>query len=258
MPSTVILGSGIIGLSTAYYLAKLARDGGDGSPQSIHVVEPCPELFASASGKAGGFVAKDWFNPAMAPLGRLSFDLHRQLAEAHNGRVRWGWSESVSYSLDRSAGTMTADSDSDSYPASDLDSDPPLSPEPEPLSEPEPSEAPPHGEADKAIRDSGGDGTEGLSETPPEGVAPEGEEWALRQSRVPVVEQRTAEALAAQTDEYEYAEPESKTDSDPETVAEPDATIAAAALAKLEEPYWLQASPRALQVISDKTTTSQM
>ncbi|PIL37357.1 hypothetical protein GSI_01050 [Ganoderma sinense ZZ0214-1] len=95
MPTTVILGAGIIGLSTAHSLARLA------SPDhSIHLVEPASELFSSASGKAAGFLAKDWFAPAIAPLGVLSFDLHRALADKHDGRTRWGYSKSLSYSLD--------------------------------------------------------------------------------------------------------------------------------------------------------------
>ena len=131
MPSTVILGSGIIGLSTAYYLSQLTEIDADAtptlsnaSPQSgagggttasnppikheIHLVEPSPELFASASGKAAGFLAKDWFAPAVAPLGEFSFDLHRKLAEEHGGKQKWGWSESVSYSLDREDGGESA------------------------------------------------------------------------------------------------------------------------------------------------------
>lgn len=115
MPTTVVLGTGIIGLSTAYYLARLADPEDDATSQpatsdsqseptsqrhEIHLVEPSPELFASASGKAAGFLAKDWFAPAVSPLGEFSFDLHRKLAAEHNGRARWGYSSSVSYSLD--------------------------------------------------------------------------------------------------------------------------------------------------------------
>lgn len=151
----VILGSGIIGLSTAYYLSKFTsestptqqtaslsphvpygpdppsasanynhhahgahrhRDRSSGHhhhhhhrPQqnlnvrdnSIHIIEPSPELFSSASGKAAGFLARDWFGPAVAPLGAFSFDLHRQLAKEEGGREKWGWCESVAYSMDR-------------------------------------------------------------------------------------------------------------------------------------------------------------
>lgn len=92
MSSTVILGSGIIGLSIAHYLA-------DHQPGStIHLVEPSPELFASASGYAGGFLARDWFSAKSASLGALSFDEHKRLAEENNGRERWGWSTSTTYS----------------------------------------------------------------------------------------------------------------------------------------------------------------
>ena len=50
---TVIIGSGIIGASIAYYLLDLAKDS-----HPIHLVESSPEVFESASGYAGGFLAK--------------------------------------------------------------------------------------------------------------------------------------------------------------------------------------------------------
>jgi len=53
--STVIVGAGIIGCATAYYLAH----SGNTKPDTIHLVEASPELFASASGKSGGFLASD-------------------------------------------------------------------------------------------------------------------------------------------------------------------------------------------------------
>ena len=129
MPSTVILGTGIIGLSTAYYLSRLAEsDPPDSTADKveIHLVEPSPELFASASGKAAGFLAKDWYAAAVAPLGEFSFDLHRRLAEEHGGREKWGWSESVSYSLDREdsegeASDSDEDDDEDAEPLSEED-----------------------------------------------------------------------------------------------------------------------------------------
>ncbi|GKT42524.1 putative oxidoreductase [Colletotrichum spaethianum] len=106
MSNTVILGSGIIGLSIAHYLA-------DHQPGStIHLVEASPELFASASGYAGGFLARDWFSPASAALGALSFDEHRKLAEEHNGREKWGWSTSTTFSHSAAPGkTSKGDAD---------------------------------------------------------------------------------------------------------------------------------------------------
>ncbi|KAH5264676.1 hypothetical protein HBI71_093060 [Parastagonospora nodorum] len=93
--TTVILGSGIIGLSTAYFLSQ----SGNTNPRRIHLVDASPELFHCASGFAGGFLAADWFAPSVASLGALSYGLHAQLAESHNGRARWGYSDSVAISL---------------------------------------------------------------------------------------------------------------------------------------------------------------
>ncbi|KZF21251.1 FAD dependent oxidoreductase-like protein [Xylona heveae TC161] len=98
MSKTVIVGGGIIGLSTAYYLSQ-----SPGAPSDqIHIVEASPRFFASASGFAAGFLARDWFSPATAALGALSFDLHKELAENFNGRERWGYSPSTSGSLNLS------------------------------------------------------------------------------------------------------------------------------------------------------------
>ncbi|KAK0633580.1 FAD dependent oxidoreductase [Immersiella caudata] len=90
MPSTVIIGAGIIGVSTAYYLSDHQP------PSTIHLVESSPELFSSASGYAGGFLAKDWFKPQVLSLGALSFELHKQLAAIHGGREKWHYSPTTS------------------------------------------------------------------------------------------------------------------------------------------------------------------
>jgi len=55
MSGIVIIGAGIIGCSTAYYLSKSTRI----QAQNIHLVEALPELFQCASGFAGGFMAAD-------------------------------------------------------------------------------------------------------------------------------------------------------------------------------------------------------
>ncbi|KAL8723336.1 MAG: hypothetical protein Q9181_007305, partial [Wetmoreana brouardii] len=97
--ATVIVGAGIIGTSTAYYLSQSRI-----APSSIYLVESSPKLFASASGYAAGFLARDWFSPASTALGRLSFDLHRELAKEHNGYQRWGYSPSTATSLAETIG----------------------------------------------------------------------------------------------------------------------------------------------------------
>lgn len=95
--ATVIVGGGIIGLSTAFYLSELRPDLAEA--HQIHIIDSASELLLSSSGYAGGFVAKDWFSSAVASLGELSFRLHKQLAAEHNGAVRWGYARSVAYSL---------------------------------------------------------------------------------------------------------------------------------------------------------------
>ena len=100
MATTVILGSGIIGLSTAYYLAEHQPGS------SIHLVDASTELFSSASGFAGGFVAKDWFQPAVASLGALSFREHQKLAEREEGRENWGYSRTVTVSYEPGSGRL--------------------------------------------------------------------------------------------------------------------------------------------------------
>jgi glycine/D-amino acid oxidase-like deaminating enzyme len=98
--NTVILGTGIIGVSTAYYLS-LSQ-----SPSSVHLVEASPKLFASASGYAAGFLAANWFSSDVAALGKLSFAEHKRLAEEFGGREKWGYmkSQALSYSAGRSSG----------------------------------------------------------------------------------------------------------------------------------------------------------
>lgn len=91
MTDTVIIGAGIIGVSTAYYLSL----ENPSSASRIHLIDNSPRLFASASGYAAGFLASDWFSPPTASLGALSFRLHKELADEHDGRIRWGYSKST-------------------------------------------------------------------------------------------------------------------------------------------------------------------
>ncbi|KAI4259764.1 MAG: hypothetical protein LQ352_000570 [Teloschistes flavicans] len=97
--TTVIIGAGIIGTSTAYYLSQLGTEA-----SKIVLVESSPELFASASGYAAGFVARDWFSQGTASLGRLSFDLHKELAKENDGYEKWGYSQSTATSLAETVG----------------------------------------------------------------------------------------------------------------------------------------------------------
>ncbi|PGH17475.1 hypothetical protein AJ79_01075 [Helicocarpus griseus UAMH5409] len=93
---TVILGGGIIGLSTAYYLSLSTSPN---AKDEIHVIDPMEHLFDCASGYGAGFLARDWFSPELSSLGALSFDLHEQLAREHGGHEKWGYMRSTAYGL---------------------------------------------------------------------------------------------------------------------------------------------------------------
>jgi glycine/D-amino acid oxidase-like deaminating enzyme len=89
-----VIGGGIIGASTAYYLSRDA-------PANVHVtlIEEAANVAPGASGKSGGFLAEDWHGPDTADLGRLSYRLHRELAEQHGGQRRWGYREVETVSI---------------------------------------------------------------------------------------------------------------------------------------------------------------
>lgn len=83
----VIIGGGIIGCTSAYYITRHPRFAG--SDVHITLLE-ASTIAAGASGKAGGLVAK-WAYPS--DLASVSFQEHSALAERHGGSERWGWRE---------------------------------------------------------------------------------------------------------------------------------------------------------------------
>ena len=83
----VICGGGVIGACTAYFLARRGID--------VTVVERV-EVASSASGKAGGFLARDWCaGSPLDALARRSFALHASLHEEIGG---WSYQRVSSYS----------------------------------------------------------------------------------------------------------------------------------------------------------------
>lgn len=91
---TVILGAGVIGLSTAYYLALALKENTTASfPRrpKIVVVEPSHDICPGASGGATGGIGDFGFSDLVSPLGELSYSLHKDLALAYQGRKNWGF-----------------------------------------------------------------------------------------------------------------------------------------------------------------------
>jgi hypothetical protein len=73
MPRVVVLGAGIHGASVAYYLSS--KFG------ILPTVVERVSVAAAASGKAGGFLAREWGTGATVEISRVSFDMHEKLGE---------------------------------------------------------------------------------------------------------------------------------------------------------------------------------
>ena len=69
----IIAGGGLHGSALAYYLTKAGH-------KDVTVVEE-KAVAAAASGKGGGFLARDWGSGPTVPLHRTSFALHAELAQ---------------------------------------------------------------------------------------------------------------------------------------------------------------------------------
>ncbi|WVR05142.1 hypothetical protein IAU60_002154 [Kwoniella sp. DSM 27419] len=86
-PSNIcIIGGGIAGVSTAYFLATHPLR----SPSTRITLVEGTKIAAAASGKSGGFLAKDWHGAATADLSAMSYELHKSLAEEFGGE-KWGY-----------------------------------------------------------------------------------------------------------------------------------------------------------------------
>ncbi|KAF9732067.1 hypothetical protein PMIN02_004123 [Paraphaeosphaeria minitans] len=81
----VIIGGGIIGSTTAYFLSQHASFNKE--RDSITLLE-ATKIAGGASGKAGGLLALWAYPSCIVPL---SYKLHQELAEKHGGVDRWGY-----------------------------------------------------------------------------------------------------------------------------------------------------------------------
>ncbi|MCO5562829.1 hypothetical protein L7F22_016464 [Adiantum nelumboides] len=110
MPSTrperhiAIVGGGIIGAASLYYLAQHSTASASAPLLRLTLIEEAKQVAPGASGKSGGFLAEDWHGADTADLAKLSYRLHRELAEREDGRARWGYRavETVSLAFDDS------------------------------------------------------------------------------------------------------------------------------------------------------------
>ncbi|KAL8383058.1 hypothetical protein RB595_006694 [Gaeumannomyces hyphopodioides] len=81
----VIVGGGVMGCTTAYYLTRHPKYNPE--IHTITIVEAAG-IASSASGKAGGLLGLWAYPEETVPL---SYRLHRELADEHDGGNRWGY-----------------------------------------------------------------------------------------------------------------------------------------------------------------------
>jgi glycine/D-amino acid oxidase-like deaminating enzyme len=81
----VIVGGGIIGSTSAYFLSRHPKFS-----TSIHTITllEATKIAGGASGKAGGLLALWAYPSSIVPL---SYRLHKELADEHDGPSRWGY-----------------------------------------------------------------------------------------------------------------------------------------------------------------------
>lgn len=127
--TTVILGAGVIGLSTAYHLATALSGHSSALPSRyrILVIEPSHDICPGASGGATGGLGDFGFSETVAPLGNLSYHLHEELASAYDGSRNWGFADQRIYRV------MSQNFSGDPFPSDHWGYAPPIAKNPSSL-----------------------------------------------------------------------------------------------------------------------------
>lgn len=90
----IIVGAGIIGVCTAYYIVKHPKY----DPEKYHItIIESKRVAGGASGKAGGLLALWAFPQQLVPL---SFQLHQELSDMYGGEQEWGYRRLTTVSLE--------------------------------------------------------------------------------------------------------------------------------------------------------------
>lgn len=98
----VIVGAGIIGVCTAFYLVRHPKF--DPSQYYITIIES-KRVAGGASGKAGGLLALWAFPQQIVPL---SFQLHGDLSDEFNGAKEWGYRRLTTISIEGDIGSLAS------------------------------------------------------------------------------------------------------------------------------------------------------
>lgn len=100
----IIVGAGIIGVCTAYYIVHHPKF----DPKKYHItIVESKRVAGGASGKAGGLLALWAFPQQIVPL---SFQLHQDLSDKYNGEQEWGYRRLTTVSLEGDISHLNNDS----------------------------------------------------------------------------------------------------------------------------------------------------
>ncbi|GFZ46516.1 hypothetical protein JCM24511_04763 [Saitozyma sp. JCM 24511] len=86
----VIVGGGIVGITTAYYLLSNPNFP---HPTQVTLIEPV-DVAHAASGRAMGMIGRDWQESSTRQLAQLSWQCYEELAAKFGGCEAWDWMES--------------------------------------------------------------------------------------------------------------------------------------------------------------------
>ncbi|KAH3685483.1 hypothetical protein WICPIJ_003551, partial [Wickerhamomyces pijperi] len=112
----IIVGAGIIGVCTAYYLTKHPDFNKD--THHITIIES-RRVAGGASGKAGGLLALWAFPQQIVPL---SFKLHQELSDEYNGEEEWGYRRLTTVSVEGNIEKLLLNDDNEDAYSSHSDS----------------------------------------------------------------------------------------------------------------------------------------
>lgn len=123
----IIVGAGIIGVCTAYYLVKHPKF----DPEQYHIsIVESKRIAGGASGKAGGLLALWAFPQQLVPL---SFQLHQDLADLYDGESEWDYRRLTTVSLEGDLSKVEEDGESGEEVTTDDNSD--VEPDATPISQ---------------------------------------------------------------------------------------------------------------------------
>ena len=101
----VILGGGIIGLSSAYYLLTSSHLP---ASSTVTLIERT-SVAHGASSRAAGIIAEHWHQSHVIPLAELSYKCYQDLNAEYDGHSKWDWRKTSISGVDIGAKTRRSE-----------------------------------------------------------------------------------------------------------------------------------------------------